>query len=154
MRRLSFAMLVVTAFGLLLAGCGGANKTPEQLPKNNNAGPSLQVSSSTLSFASEVSGTAPAPQTVDIRNTGGGTLSWKASADQNWVTLDPTSGTAPSTVKVIVNPGGLAEGTQQAKITVTPDDAKVSAQTVTLTLVLKKTNADFEIIQFDVFPPS
>ncbi|MBI1742437.1 hypothetical protein HYR54_05135 [Candidatus Acetothermia bacterium] len=150
MRRISFAVLVVAAFGLLLAGCGGANKTPPPPPNN----PNLQVSSSTLSFAGEVGGAAPAVQTLDIRNGGGGTLSWKASADQNWVTLDPTSGTAPSTVKVSVNPGGLAEGTQQAKITVTPDDSKVSAQTVTLTLILKKTNADFEIIQFDVFPPS
>jgi len=98
--------------------------------------PVLQVSPSILSFtASQGEGTPP-PLTLGIVNTGGGTETWSAAASQPWVVLGQTSGTAPSTLSVSVNPVGLNPGTYTATITVTATGASNSPQAITVTLTV------------------
>jgi hypothetical protein len=48
---------------------------------------------------------------VDISNAGSGTLDWLAGEDASWLTLDATSGTAPSTLGLTADPAGLEDGT-------------------------------------------
>lgn len=55
-------------------------------------------------------GAASAPQLITITNTGGGQLSWTAYADQFWLELSASSGTAPSTLEVTLNAGLLQPG--------------------------------------------
>jgi len=78
-----------------------------------------------LTFSMQTGGSAPPVQPLPIRNAGAGTLSWTAStstADRgNWLTLSATSGTAPSTPNVGINPanlpgGGLLAGTFSGQI--------------------------------------
>jgi hypothetical protein len=73
-----------------------------------------------------VTGGAPPPQAIQIRNGGTGTLNWTATAATadggTWLTLSATSGKAPSTVSVGLVPaslpgGGLTAGTWVALIT-------------------------------------
>jgi hypothetical protein len=97
--------------------------------------PTIQLSPSALTFNANV-GSNPTSQSFQIANSGGGTLNWKASVDQPWVSLSSSSGTAPSTVNVSVNTSGLAAGTQKAKITLTGDGASNSPQTLEITLNL------------------
>jgi ABC-type transport system substrate-binding protein len=157
MRKNSFAVLMVAALGLLLAGCGG------QPAK-------LDLSTTSVEFSGKVGEATPAPRTIEIRNTGGGTLEWSVSADQSWVTLEPTQGKAPATVTVTVQIEGMTEGTHQAQITIQPKDAKVAAKTLALSLKLEKsgggggnvgqcvtqpgTSTEYEVLQMQVFPPS
>jgi hypothetical protein len=63
-----------------------------------------------LSFSLVPGGTPPS-QTVQIRNSGSGTLSWTASGSTgdggNWLTVSPASGTAPGLLTVGIVPTSL-----------------------------------------------
>jgi uncharacterized protein (TIGR03437 family) len=100
--------------------------------------PALQLGATSLSFAYTLGGTLPGSQSFTISNSGTGTLAWTAgvATSATWLTLDSLSGTAPSTVKVSVNPGQLTAGTYTGTITVTGTGASNSPATVTVTLVI------------------
>jgi len=95
---------------------------------------SLAAAPATLSFAAF---TAAITQTITISNAGTGTLSWTASADQPWVSLDATLGTSPSAVSVKVNPAGLAPGTYQASVRVVSPEAANSPLVIPVTLAVR-----------------
>jgi BACON domain-containing protein len=67
---------------------------------------------------------------LSIRNTGGGTLNWTATKSRTWLKISPRLGTAPSTMKVWVDPTGLLRGTYSGRITVWATGATNSPQTV------------------------
>ncbi|MFA7329227.1 MAG: choice-of-anchor D domain-containing protein, partial [Candidatus Ratteibacteria bacterium] len=46
---------------------------------------------------------SPSSKQYSVSNSGGGTLNWTASANQNWVTVSPTSGTNSGTATVSIN---------------------------------------------------
>jgi len=98
--------------------------------------PTIGLSPSSFSFSAQVGGSNPSSQTLNITNTGGGTLNWNATTSVPWLTVSPTSGTAPSSVTVSVNIAGLPAGTHQGQITVTAPGATNSPQTVPVTLTL------------------
>jgi|GEM_PF-2153131 len=56
---------------------------------------------------------------VSIWNGGGGTLTWSASADQPWITPNPTSGTSSGWIAFNINTVGLSAGTHSGTITIT-----------------------------------
>jgi hypothetical protein len=47
------------------------------------------------------------PQFVNITNSGSGTLEWLARKNEPWLTISPTSGTAPSVLTITADPSGL-----------------------------------------------
>ena len=98
--------------------------------------PTIGVSPSSLSFSATVGGANPANQSLNISNTGGGTLNWTASDNATWLTISPTSGTAPSTVTASVNISGLAAGTYNGTITVSATGATNSPVNVPVTLIV------------------
>nr|BAL58742.1 hypothetical protein HGMM_OP2C290 [Candidatus Acetothermum autotrophicum] len=100
------------------------------------AGAILQVSPTSLSFNSEI-GRIPPTQTLQITNAGIGTMSWDASADQPWISLNPMSGIAPSTVVVSANTAGLAVGSYSGRITIRASGAQNSPAVVIVSLILK-----------------
>lgn len=67
-----------------------------------------------LSFTLTPGGGAPAPQVFQVRNRGTGTLNWNVKATTfdggSWMTVTPTSGTAPSLVTVGIVPANLPNG--------------------------------------------
>ena len=66
--------------------------------------PGISLSKSELEFSFQIGGTLPSPQSVEITNTGGGTLSWTASSNATWLLASPTRGTAPSLITISVDP--------------------------------------------------
>ena len=70
--------------------------------------PALAVNPTSLSFSGSAGGSNPAGKNVSITNGGSGTLTWSASADQPWVTLSPSSGSAPSSLLTIRQPAAMA----------------------------------------------
>jgi hypothetical protein len=110
---------------------------------NGNSAPStsptIGVSPSSLSFTATAGGSNPANQTVSITNTGGGTLNWTASDNATWLTISPTSGTAPSTLTASVNISGLAAGTYNGTITISATGATNSPVSVPVTLTVNAT---------------
>lgn len=107
---------------------------------NGSAGaptnPTIGVSPSSFSFTATAGGANPANQSLSITNTGGGTLNWTASDNATWLSVSPTSGTAPSTVTVSANIAGLTPGTYNGTITVTATGATNSPVGVPVTLTV------------------
>lgn len=95
--------------------------------------PTISLSASQASFAYIAGGSVPAPQTISISNSGGGTLSWSASSNASWLSVTP-SGTAPSTLTISANPNGLNVGSYSGAITLTAPGATNSPQTITVAL--------------------
>ncbi|MDH5739634.1 MAG: fibronectin type III domain-containing protein [Nitrospira sp.] len=78
--------------------------------------PRIGTSPTTLSFTAQQGAGNPAAQTLNIGNTGGGTLTWTASDNAPWLTLSQTSGTGNGTIIVTAATGSLAAGTYNAMI--------------------------------------
>ena len=98
---------------------------------------SLHVSEVILSFHAHEGGDVSAPQYVHIRNAGGGDMAWEAQADQDWISLEPSSGTSTGetdAVEVRVSPAGLAVGSHSGTITILAPGAANSPQTVIVSL--------------------
>ncbi|MHB8790442.1 MAG: BACON domain-containing protein [Desulfobulbaceae bacterium] len=95
----------------------------------------LSVSPDSLSFASTV-GTTPAAQTLSIENAAGGTLSWNANVDLNWMVLSETSGTAPSSLKVYADVTMLAAGSYSGTVTVSKQGESPEMQVIPVVLTL------------------
>ena len=98
--------------------------TPPPVP------PAIGVSAASLSFTAQQNGSNPAPQSLNIRNTGGGTLTWTASDNVAWLTLASTTGTV--TVTPVL--GSLAAGTHTGSITLTAPGAQPLSVPVTFTV--------------------
>ncbi len=98
--------------------------------------PSLSVSSSTASFTATAGATNPASQSVNITNSGGGTLNWTASNTHTWLTLSASSGTAPSSLGLNVSITGLSAGTFTDTVTISAAGASGSPRTVNVTLIV------------------
>lgn len=89
-------------------------------PKQESLGPaSPGTSNSALSFTVTEGSPDPPSQNITVTNTGGGPLSFTASSDSGWLTVSPTSGTAPATLAISVAQAGLNPGTYIGRITVT-----------------------------------
>lgn len=101
--------------------------------------PTIGVSPTSFSFSATAGGANPASQSLNISNTGGGTLTWTVSDNATWLTLSPTTGTAPSATTLSVNIAGLAAGTYNATITVTATGATNSPVSVPVTLTVNAT---------------
>ena len=93
----------------------------------------FSVSPTTLTFAYVQNGSVPAGQSVQVSGSQNFTAS-VATSGGNWLSATPTSGSQNATLTVSVNPAGLAIGTYNGTITVTP--ATGSPQTVSVTLTV------------------
>ncbi|MBO0797685.1 MAG: S8 family serine peptidase [Blastocatellia bacterium] len=98
--------------------------------------PVIGVNPSSLSFTATAGGSNPASQTISVSNTGAGTLNFTASENGSWLTISPTSGTAPATLTASVNISGLAAGTYNATITISASGATNSPVNVPVTLTV------------------
>jgi uncharacterized delta-60 repeat protein len=100
--------------------------------------PTIGYSPTSFSFSATQGGSNPPNQTLNISNTGAGTLNWTVSDDANWLTLNPTSGTDSGTVTVSVNIAGLTAGTYNATITITATGATNSPVDIPVTLIINE----------------
>ena len=75
------------------------------------SGPTMTLDRSILRFGAVTLGSsfvaATSPQTVALRQTGSGTVTWTATATRPWLQVTPASGTGPATLTVSVRPGGV-----------------------------------------------
>jgi hypothetical protein len=79
--------------------------------------PSMSVSSNAMTFSATSGGANPAAQTATVTNAGSGFLSYTATSNQNWLTVSPSSGSAPATLSVQAATGALAQGTYTGVVT-------------------------------------
>jgi cellulose 1,4-beta-cellobiosidase len=97
--------------------------------------PCIQTSPTSMS-ATRAVGSSSTGYSLSISNSSYGTLNWSASKNASWLSVSPSSGTAPSSLTVTVNPSGLSIGTYNGTITVSSSRASNSPQTVPFTLTI------------------
>ena len=85
--------------------------------------PAIGMSPTSLSFTAQQGGGNPAPQTLTISNTGGGTLSWSANDSATWLSLSPASGTGNGTVTASVATDTMTTGSYSGTVTLTATGA-------------------------------
>ena len=98
------------------------------------APPAIGMSPSSLSFTAQQGGGSPVAQTLNISNTGGGTLSWSASPDTTWLAASPSSATGNGTVSIRVTTGTLTAGSYTGTITLSATGASNRTVPVTFTV--------------------
>lgn len=132
----------------------------EEDPDPTVVSPTLTRNPSVLSFSAVQNGSSPAAQSLTVTNTGPGTLTWTASSNSAWLTLNNSSsasGTNLGSVSVRVNPAGLSVGTHSGLITIVGVGAGNSPQMVTVsfdvtaaptpTIGLSATTLSFSAVQ-------
>jgi uncharacterized protein (TIGR03437 family) len=78
----------------------------------------------------------PAAQSIQITNSGSGTLTFAATASQSWLSVSPASGTAPATLTVSVSPAALSAGSYSGTVLITASGASNSPLSVAVTLTV------------------
>ena len=120
--------------------------------------PGLSVSSSSLTYSGQAGSSNPPAQSVNITNSGVGTLSWTATAAQPWITLATTangvgastlSGTGAQTIWIQVASNGLAPGPNSGAVNIAAPGAMPSSQSVNIFLALATINDPVGYWTFD-----
>ena len=131
-----------TYSGTIQITSSGASNTPLSIPillTVTQPSPNLSVSPQSLSFSYTAGGLPPAAQTIAIANSGGGALSWTASASDYWLVLSPASGSAPGTLSLSINPANLAAGTYTSAVQIAAAGATGSPASIAITLTVSGT---------------
>lgn len=101
--------------------------------------PEISVNPANVTFSAAVGGSNPPSQTIGVRNSGQGTLSYTITEDAPWLTVSPASGTSTGnevTHTLTVNTSGLATGTYSVAVSIADSGAVNSPQTVNVTLTM------------------
>jgi uncharacterized membrane protein len=105
--------------------------------------PSIALAATDISFTASENGPDPAPRTVAITNSGGGTLTGVSSSvtyvsgqPSGWLRASLSSTTAPATLTLQATTGSLAASTYNAALAVTSDVASNSPQTIAITFTV------------------
>ena len=109
----------------------------------------IAATPTSLQFTASVGGASPSSQSIQIANSGGGTLTWTATASAasggSWLTVTPASGTAPSTLSVSVSTAGLSAGTYTGSIQIAATGASNTPVSVPVTLTVTAASATLTV---------
>ena len=98
---LSYTSVLAALLAISFAGCGGPPPP---------SSPAIGVSPISLVFTATPTGASPAAQSIQVSNTGVGTLEWTCSSSAGWLLLAPLTGTTTTEtdeVSVSVDTTGL-----------------------------------------------
>jgi len=122
------------------------NNDPDENPKIvpvtlhvTTAMPTISFAPSSFAFAGTQGGSNPPTQTLQIWNSGSGTLGWSVSDNAAWLSLSPTTGSSTGetdTVIVSVDISGMTAGSYNATITISAPGATNTPQTVPVNLTI------------------
>jgi hypothetical protein len=114
------------------------------LSVTNPTEPTIAFGPSSLSFSAIQGGDNPQGQTLEIWNSGQGTLAWTVNDNDAWLALVPTSGSSTGEhdeVTASVNTAGMSAGDYSATITIAAAGATNTPRTVAVSLTLTETAA-------------
>ena len=100
--------------------------------------PILTVSTNALNFSIVQGSAEPLPATVNILNSGGGTLTFASASDSPWLNVSQGSTTAPASLQVAVSGAGLAVGVFTGHVTISATGVQGSPQVITVTFTISQ----------------
>ncbi len=117
----------------------GATNTPQTVTVSLTitaapAPPTIGATPGSLTFTAQQGGGNPTPQSVTIRNTGSGTLTWTVSNSAAWLSHSPTSGTGGGVVTISPITTGLTAGTYNGIVTLYATGSATVTVPITLTI--------------------
>lgn len=80
-------------------------------------------------------------QTINILNTGNGSLNWTATTDAYWLSLSAYEGSAPASIQASINTLSLTHGTYTGNITLQSVDAANSPKIIPVTVNMQTPRA-------------
>jgi hypothetical protein len=83
-------------------------------------GPAISVTPTLLSFSATAGGADPASNHLAISSLSGGAQSFTVTSNQPWLTVSPSSGTTPASVRIRVSASGQSVGTHIGQLMITP----------------------------------
>lgn len=101
--------------------------------------PVIGASPLALTFSAQQGSGNPASQRLNISNTGGGTLTWAASENSNWLAISPASGTGSGAITLTVTTGARTAGTYSGTIALSANGALSVTIPVTFTVTAQPT---------------
>lgn len=123
--------------------------------------PTIGVSPTSLRFSYQTGGTAPSSQSLSISSSGSSiTFTDSTSSGASWLSVSPTGGSTPSSIRVSVNPSSLVAGTYNASVRVSSTANSFSIPvTLTITsatsgIAVSPTALAFSVQQGGTAPPS
>ncbi|HLJ90405.1 MAG TPA: BACON domain-containing carbohydrate-binding protein, partial [Candidatus Angelobacter sp.] len=114
----------------------GAQNSPISIPVTFTVAPQpviLVASPISLNFFGATT-LNPLSRTIAITNGGAGAMNWTATTDSSWLSVTPSSGSAPGTVTVTATSIGLASGQYTGNVILTSPQALNSPLTVPVSL--------------------
>ena len=146
-----------TYTGQVTITASGAQGSPKAIPVNLTVTaaapqPILSVTPASVSFSYTLGGTNPSPATLNVANIGTGAMSFTASSNASWLSLLPSSGSAPQNVQVTASIAGLAVGTYNGQATITSSGSQGSPVTIPATLTVApavSVSADWPMVNRD-----
>ena len=125
-----------TPITVTATGASGSPKTVDVTLTVNPATPVLSVAPTSLAFSATQGGANPAAQTVNVTNTGGGSLSFTASDDAVLARRDAGERDRAGRIFGVDEHRGLAPGTYTGTVTISAAGASGSPKTVAVTLTV------------------
>lgn len=101
--------------------------------------PNISFSPQSFSFWAAEAGANPASQTLEVWNSGIGSLDWSLSSSATWLSLSPTSGSSSGerdAVTLSVNTAGMSTADYSATISILAPGAANTPQTVSASLTV------------------
>jgi hypothetical protein len=133
----STGLVAGTYHGDIVITAPGATGSPAHVSVTLTVGaPGLAVSPGFVHDTAPPGSTTPQSQTLQVSNSGTGTLTWIATKSQPWVALSKTGGGAPDSITVTVDPTGLPPGTQTDTVVFTSAEATNGPVKVPVELVI------------------
>ncbi len=129
---LTVSPAATTTYTLTVTGGGTSVTAQATVTVTPSAGTGTLTSTpSSLSFNYQMGGRLPSSRTLSITSTGGLTT-YTAKETDPWLTINPTSGGTPGSIRASVNPAGMAPGSYGAQINITAQNGKTTTVTVAL----------------------
>lgn len=133
---------------ILLVSNINCKKTPTTPEFEDITRPKIWVNVSDMSFTATQGGASPSSQTLQVKNSGIGTLNYIISCDVDFVSVSPASGSSTDNViehTVSVDIRGISEGNYSGNITISDPIAGNSPLAVSVTVEISGPLADNEI---------
>jgi uncharacterized protein (TIGR03437 family) len=123
--------------GTITITAPGASNSPQTVAVSLTvtSAPTISVSPSLLNYSYQSGGNPPQVQVVSVSASAAATFTAVASGG-SWLSVSPTSGTAPASLSVSVNPAGLNPGTYNGTITVSGANGATGSTTINVTLTV------------------
>jgi hypothetical protein len=135
-------------FFILMISFINCKKTPTAPELEDIIRPRIWVNVSDISFSATQGGETPSSQTLQVKNSGVGTLNYTISCDIDFVSVSPASGSSTDNViehTVSVDIRNIGEGNYNGSITISDPSAGNSPHTVSMTVGISSPLADNEI---------